>query len=211
MSSTEREAQRARERARRTHIWFNLLDFPWVLVVAVHHEELVAFLAEGAALQRQHALLGLLGRLQAERFEKSEKGVLGGQFRVSGKTRMSGGSGGARASMITLLGYAAGAAARAPSSPAPSTGKALGLASSGLSCRTVAEGKDATRETRDASTVTSRSVSTVAAGTVGRATRGRARAESQQSTINQKSETSEWFQKRNLIVDRRGVMPLASP
>ena len=163
--------ERARERARRTHIWFNLLDFPWVLVVAVHHEKFVAFLAEGAALQRQHALLGLLGRLQAERFEKSKKHVLGRHS--SGKTRMSGGSGGARASMIILLGYAAGAAARAPNAPAPLTGRAL--ASSGLSCRTVAEGKDARR--RDASTVTSRSVSTVAAGTVGRATRGRARAQ----------------------------------
>ena len=39
-------------------------------------------------------------------------------------------------------------------------------------------------------------------------------AESQQSTINQKSEaqkTSEWFQKRKLKVFRRGAMILASP
>ena len=68
-------------RARRTHIWFNLLDFPLVLVVAVHHEEIVAFLAEGAALQRQLALLGLLGRLQAVRVREVRKRVLGGQFR----------------------------------------------------------------------------------------------------------------------------------
>ena len=71
--------ERARKRAWRTHIWFDLLDFPRVLVVAVHQEELVAFLAEVAALLRQHALLGLL--VWQSEFEKSKKRVLGGQFR----------------------------------------------------------------------------------------------------------------------------------
>ena len=73
--------ERARERARRTHIWFNLLDFPRVLVVAVHDEELVAFLAERATLQRQHALLGLSGRLQAERVREVKKARVGRQFK----------------------------------------------------------------------------------------------------------------------------------
>ena len=41
-------------------VGFYLLDFPLVLVVAVCHEELVAFLAERAALEWQYALLGLI-------------------------------------------------------------------------------------------------------------------------------------------------------
>ena len=69
--------EHARKRAWRTHIWFDLLDFPRVLVVAVHHEELVAFLAEVAALLRQHALLGLLVCLQAERLREVKKARAG--------------------------------------------------------------------------------------------------------------------------------------
>jgi hypothetical protein len=67
---------------------------------------------------------------------------------------MSGGSGGARASMMILPGYAAGAAARAPNAPPPST--RIAHASCLLvGCRRDADGR------RDASTVNRRDASTV--------------------------------------------------